>query len=81
MILSSAIAGLYWIWVEHCHAHNGWYPYPMFELLYTWPRAGVFAGSAVLMAVWTVGLKRVYGIINGRGVRGVQKKQVIRMKN
>lgn len=23
--ISSSIAVGYWFWIEHCHAHNGWY--------------------------------------------------------
>lgn len=67
MGLSSGIAFSYWWWVEHCYAQNGWYPYPLFELLSPLARAGLFVASAVLMTASTVALKWTYGLVNGWG--------------
>ncbi|KAK3945266.1 FAR-17a/AIG1-like protein [Diplogelasinospora grovesii] len=65
MAISMTIAFLYWGWVEYCFAKNGWYPYPIFELLITWQRVLLFTFSAVLMTGSTMMLKWVYGKLNG----------------
>ncbi|KAI9674453.1 MAG: hypothetical protein M1817_001791 [Caeruleum heppii] len=63
--LSSIIAFVYWWWVEECYKHNGWYPYPIFELVTPVYRVGLFVMSAVVMAGSTATLKWLYGRING----------------
>ncbi|MCJ1322740.1 hypothetical protein MMC15_008090 [Xylographa vitiligo] len=68
--VSSALAFGYWWWVEHCFTRNGWYPYPLFEVLSPAWRGVLFLGSAVVMTGSTVGLKWVYGRVNGWGVEG-----------
>ncbi|ERF75055.1 hypothetical protein EPUS_04837 [Endocarpon pusillum Z07020] len=68
--VSGAIAFAYWFWLEVCYARNGFYPYPLFAILSTSQRVGLFCGSALLMAGMTVCLKRLYGRLNGFGVRG-----------
>ncbi|KAL2821782.1 hypothetical protein BDW59DRAFT_181154 [Aspergillus cavernicola] len=65
--LSSTIAFSYWFWVERCFQHNGWYPYPIFEQLPFEGRVGLFALSAVVMAISTATLKWLYGRVNGFG--------------
>ncbi|KAK3695245.1 FAR-17a/AIG1-like protein [Podospora appendiculata] len=65
MSISMTLAFLYWGWVEYCFSKNGWYPYPIFELLATWQRVLLFTFSAVLMTGSTMLLKFVYGKING----------------
>ncbi|KAK4197752.1 FAR-17a/AIG1-like protein [Triangularia verruculosa] len=65
MTLSTCIAFLYWGWVEYCFGRNGWYPYPIFELLKTWQRVVLFSVSALLMTMSTLALKWLYGKING----------------
>ncbi|OKL61719.1 hypothetical protein UA08_02441 [Talaromyces atroroseus] len=47
MGLSSCIAFGYWFWIEKCYAINGWYPYPLFELLDTKGRIGLFFDSSI----------------------------------
>jgi hypothetical protein len=64
MGISSGIAVAYWFWIERCHEHNGWYPYPIFDVLGTAGRAALFAGSAVAMAWSTLCLKCVYNRVN-----------------
>lgn len=66
--LSGCIAFGYWFWVEHCFSYNGFYPYPIFELLPTPARIGLFSLSAIVMALSTGTLKWLYGRINGFGV-------------
>jgi hypothetical protein len=39
-VLSNCIAFGYWVWVERCFQVNGFYPYPIFELLDTTQRVG-----------------------------------------
>ncbi|MCJ1286610.1 hypothetical protein MMC26_005956 [Xylographa opegraphella] len=68
--VSGVLAFSYWWWVEHCFAHNGWYPYPLFELLSPAWRGVLFVGSALVMTGSTVCLKWVYGRVNGWGVEG-----------
>ncbi|KAF3912065.1 hypothetical protein ABW21_db0202360 [Orbilia brochopaga] len=63
--LSGSIAVGYWAWVNYCYSYNGYYPYPLFELLDTRTRAMLFAGSAATMALMTLALKSVYGALNG----------------
>jgi hypothetical protein len=47
---------------------TGWrYPYPIFEQLSTTGRIGLFSLSAIVMALSTVTLKRLYGHVNGFG--------------
>ncbi|KAH6691312.1 integral membrane protein [Plectosphaerella plurivora] len=65
LVLSLGIAFLYWGWVELCFSHNGWYPYPIFTVLDTTQRVGLFTFSAVLMTGSTVLLKWLYGKVNG----------------
>ncbi|KAI9809699.1 MAG: hypothetical protein M1825_000131 [Sarcosagium campestre] len=60
------LALLYWAWIEHCYERNKWYPYPLFEKLAPRYRALVFAGSALITAGLTAGLKFLAGRINGR---------------
>lgn len=74
MGISGAMAASYWLWVEVCHAHNGWYPYPLFEVLSPSWRAALFAGSAVTMTLSTVTLKMLYSRVNGSGVRPAIRK-------
>ena len=63
--LSGSLAMSYWWWVEQCHSHNGWYPYPLFEKLDPPYRALVFVGSALMMTLSTAGLKSLYERVNG----------------
>lgn len=65
MGLSTALAFSYWAWVEECFKHNGWYPYPLFELLSTAQRAALFMGAAAIMTGSTAMLKWLYGRVNG----------------
>jgi len=71
--LSGVIAFAYWFWIEMCYQHNGFYPYPLFDLLDTSQRIGLFAGSAVVMAGSTVVLKWLYGRVNGLGMKAVDQ--------
>ncbi|RVX72306.1 hypothetical protein B0A52_04511 [Exophiala mesophila] len=63
--LSSAIAIAYWLWIELCFSHNGFYPYPLFALLHFSHRVLLFASCAAAMAGLTSGLKTVYALVNG----------------
>ncbi|KAI9739752.1 MAG: hypothetical protein M1834_006472 [Cirrosporium novae-zelandiae] len=65
--VSTIFAFAYWGWVEVCYTHNGWYPYPIFELLEPKIRGLLFAGSAIVMATSTATLKWIYGRVNGKG--------------
>ncbi|KAK2593902.1 hypothetical protein QQS21_008364 [Conoideocrella luteorostrata] len=65
MSLSTLFAFAYWYWVEVCFGKNGWYPYPMFELLTTAQRALLFTFSAGMVTIFSGLLKWVYGVVNG----------------
>lgn len=65
LALSMSIAFAYWFWIELCYSKNGFYPYPLFALMNTNQRIGLFVGSAVFMTLSTIMLKWVYGKING----------------
>lgn len=64
--LSSIIAFTYWFWIELCYSKNGFYPYPLFEMLGTAERVGLFVGCATTMAMGTGMLRWLYGQVNGR---------------
>ncbi|KAJ0162003.1 UPF0641 membrane protein [Colletotrichum tanaceti] len=65
MSISMILAFLYWGWVELCFSRNGWYPYPIFDVLNTVQRVGLFTFSAGLMTASTSLLKWLYGRFNG----------------
>ncbi|MCJ1371766.1 hypothetical protein MMC20_002985 [Loxospora ochrophaea] len=67
-ILSGVLAFSYWLWIEHCYSHNGWYPYPLFTALTTPQRTLLFVFSALVFFVSTATLKWLYGRVNGYGV-------------
>jgi len=69
--LSAAIAIAYWWWINYCFSYNNFYPYPLFELLDTKSRALLFGGSACVMSIVTLLLKKAYNIVNG--IEGLQK--------
>lgn len=50
---------------EICYSHNGYYPYPIFALLTTYQRVGLFALSGATM--WVAGgtLRALYAYVNG----------------
>ncbi|KAI1003085.1 hypothetical protein K3495_g5119 [Podosphaera aphanis] len=62
--MSSAIAVSYWAWVEHCYSYNGFYPYPIFELLNTIQRVYLFTASAVMMTISAMIIQCLYNQIN-----------------
>ncbi|EOA80884.1 uncharacterized protein SETTUDRAFT_166311 [Exserohilum turcica Et28A] len=65
LAMSTIVAFAYWIWIEICYSQNGFYPYPIFELLTTNQRIGLFVVSGVIM--WVVGgvLRIIYAKVNG----------------
>lgn len=74
--LSACIAFGYWFWIEQCYAYNQFYPYPIFDVLSTPGRVGLFAASAGLMALATGALVWLYGVVNGREVRSARSGNV-----
>jgi len=68
MGLSACIAFGYWFWIEQCYQQNGFYPYPIFEMLGQAERVGLFAFAAVVMAGSTWTLKWLYRRVNGEGM-------------
>jgi hypothetical protein len=74
--LSACIAFGYWFWIEQCYAYNQFYPYPIFDVLSTPGRVGLFAASAGLMALATGALVWLYGVVNGREARRARSGNV-----
>lgn len=68
--VSAGIAFAYWYWIELCYRVNGFYPYPLFEVLLPEQRVMLFVASALVMAANTAVLKWVHGKINGLGRGG-----------
>ncbi|KAM3415023.1 hypothetical protein BST61_g10160 [Cercospora zeina] len=79
--LSGAIACGYWLWIERCYQFNNFYPYPIFDLLDTPQRIGLFAASALLMTLSTSLLMWLYAVINGRDVGGLAGGNVQRSRS
>lgn len=73
--LCGAIAIAYWFWIEVCYSHNGFYPYPLFAKLDFGGRVALFAGSAAVMCASTLGLKWLYGKVNGVQMEDEIKKR------
>jgi hypothetical protein len=65
LTLSLVFAFAYWFWIELCYSHNGFYPYPLFALLNTWQRVGLFTLCAVTMWVVGAGQRAFYALVNG----------------
>ena len=65
MALSTVFAFGYWFWIEQCFKHNNFYPYPIFDIVGTTGRVGLFTLSAVVMTGSTVVLKSIYAMVNG----------------
>jgi hypothetical protein len=65
LVTSTAIAFLYWFWIEICYSRNGFYPYPLFGILTTYQRIGLFAVSGSIMWVAGGALRALYAYVNG----------------
>jgi hypothetical protein len=65
LVSSTAVAFLYWWWIEVCYSYNGFYPYPIFGLLSTYQRIGLFALSGGIMFAVGGALRAAYAYING----------------
>lgn len=63
--LSTSLAFGYWAWIEFCFSHNQTYPYPIFTFLSTPQRIALFLFAGITCAMSTMGLKWLYGMING----------------
>jgi hypothetical protein len=74
LVTSTSIAFLYWFWIELCYSRNGFYPYPIFTMLSTSQRVGLFAASGITM--WGVGsgLRWLYRVVNGVDSEGLEKQ-------
>ena len=73
MALSTTLAFSYWFWIEQCFKHNGYYPYPIFEVVGTAGRVELFILSAAVMTASTVMLKGLYSKVNGDPGSGESK--------
>jgi len=71
--LGTLLAAGYWVWTEECYKRNGWYPYPLFEMLNTHQRAMVFSACALTFTVSFLCLKRLHDISNGKHISELKK--------
>lgn len=60
--LFSVITGLYWSWVHHTFSKNGFFPYPLLELLDQQKRVALFVGATVILTISYKILKTVQSI-------------------
>ncbi|EME39728.1 hypothetical protein DOTSEDRAFT_66657 [Dothistroma septosporum NZE10] len=79
--LSGCIAFGYWFWIERCYQFNNFYPYPIFEILTTTQRVGLFGFSALLMTTATASLVWLYGYINGKELENTGTRDLRRTKS
>ncbi|KAK7745011.1 hypothetical protein SLS53_003246 [Cytospora paraplurivora] len=63
--LGTFLAFGYWAWIQYCFSHNQTYPYPIFTVLDNTQRVALFLVSGFICALSTMGLKWLYGKING----------------
>jgi len=68
MLLAVVLAFGYWFWIELCYFHNGFYPYPIFEMLSMPYRVLLFANSALIFFVALWGLKWLYKAVNVKDI-------------
>ncbi|KAH8147356.1 uncharacterized protein LAJ45_08512 [Morchella importuna] len=66
LLVPGCLATFYWFWLEHCYSYNGWYPYPIMEILKTEHRIILFVGSALTMSASTLALKWAFSRFNGQ---------------
>lgn len=69
VVYATGVGFSYWYWVEVCYKANGWYVYPLFGLLSTAQRVGLFVFSSVLVTVFFASIKKTHGALNGSVVR------------
>lgn len=67
LILTTSLAFAYWFWIEQCFSVNGFYPYPIFEMLDTKQRIGLFAASGFICTLSLWALQWTYVKVNGVG--------------
>ncbi|KAK4500524.1 hypothetical protein PRZ48_008713 [Zasmidium cellare] len=79
--LSGFIAFGYWFWIERCYQVNKFYPYPIFEILNTTQRVGLFAFSALLMTTATALLVWLYAVVNGKEIEDVVNGDLKKVKS
>lgn len=58
-----AITALYWKWVHHTFSMNGFFPYPLLELLDQEKRAMLFVGATVILTLNFKALKSVQVVV------------------
>jgi hypothetical protein len=80
LITSTSIAFLYWFWIELCYSRNGFYPYPIFTMLSTPQRVGLFAGSGITMWAVASGLRWLYRVVNGIESEGPEGEKKLASK-
>uniref|UniRef100_A0A060TGS5 ARAD1D33066p n=1 Tax=Blastobotrys adeninivorans TaxID=409370 RepID=A0A060TGS5_BLAAD len=60
-----AVAGGYWSWVHLTFEKNGFFPYPLFAIVDTPGRAGIFTFATLFVSVVYGLLKRLQNVVRG----------------
>ncbi|BFZ55091.1 hypothetical protein PYCC9005_002130 [Savitreella phatthalungensis] len=55
----------YYAWIKHCQSINGWYPYPMFDLMTEAQRRMTVAGATIIAFGSFLGLRWAYRLVYG----------------
>ncbi|RFU73835.1 far-17a aig1 [Trichoderma arundinaceum] len=71
--LSAAFAFGYRCWVNHCYSKNGWYPYPLLEVLNKPQRFLLHSSTAALIFASSHVLKWAYTKANGSSPAGKEE--------
>ncbi|KAF2744119.1 hypothetical protein M011DRAFT_197461 [Sporormia fimetaria CBS 119925] len=78
LVVTSVFALEYFFWLELCYHKNGFYPYPILEMLSGVQRTALFVLSAAL--AWGVGvcLRMAYALLNGAEAGGEAGKEDVK---
>lgn len=72
-IIYGAFGAAYYAWVTHCASKNGWYPYPMLDLMTEPQRALTVAGATTLAFASFLALKALHAAVYGKSVTAGKK--------
>lgn len=73
-LVYAAYATGYFFWTERNARLNGWFAYPMFDIMSREQRVATFVGATSVAFVVFLVLKRVYASIHGRPMRTMKRK-------
>ncbi|KAK7204624.1 FAR-17a/AIG1-like protein [Myxozyma melibiosi] len=65
-VLYSSLGVGYWFWTQKTYAMNGFYPYPLLEIVTTPQRIGIFAVSIIILFSIYLTLRKIHMAIHGK---------------